>query len=107
MFPHERSLVKKYANDPFVLLGVNEDPDRSDARKPENEGQVTWRSWWDPGTNRKISSAYGVNGLPALLLIDHRGKIRSTGDELRDERVLEKKIQELIQEAVTDSGKKS
>ena len=26
MYPHERSLVKRLANQPFVLIGVNSDP---------------------------------------------------------------------------------
>jgi peroxiredoxin len=106
MFPHERSLVKKYANDPFVLLGVNEDPDAKDARKAENDGQVTWRSWWDPGSNGKIASAYGVSGMPAVFLIDHHGKLRHRWNGPPDEKDLEKRIDELIQEAGKDQGKK-
>lgn len=106
MFPHERSLVKKYADDPFVLLGVNEDPDVKDARKAENDGQVTWRSWWDPGTKGRIGSAYRVDAMPAVFLIDHHGKIRHTWRRPPDERELERGIEELIQEAVKDQGKK-
>ena len=33
MYPHERSLVKKLANQPFVLVGVNSDRDREEIKK--------------------------------------------------------------------------
>jgi hypothetical protein len=107
MFPHERSLVKKYSDQPFVLLGVNEDPDRDSAKNAERDGRVTWRSWWDPGTNGKINSAYRVSGMPALFLIDHRGNKRYRWDGIPNEKDLEKRIDGLIQEAVKDQGKKS
>ena len=37
MYPHERSLVKKLADKPFVLLGVNSDRDKDKLRKRMKE----------------------------------------------------------------------
>ena len=106
MFPHERSLVKKYSNQPFVLLGVNEDPDRDSAKTAEEDGRVTWRSWWAPETNGQINSAYRVSTMPALFLIDHRGNLRYRWDGIPSEKDLEKRIEDLIKEAAKDQGKK-
>jgi hypothetical protein len=107
MFPHERSLVKRYSNQPFVLLGVNEDPDRDSAKSAEKDGRVTWRSWWAPETNGQINSAYRVSTMPALFLIDHRGNLRYRWDGIPSEKDLEKRIEDLIKEAGKDQGKKS
>jgi len=106
MFPHERSLVKQYANQPFVLLGVNEDPERDDPRKAERDGQVTWRSWWDVGTNGRIASALGVRTMPALFLLDHTGRIRDRWDGVPGKMELEKRIDDLLKEAVQDNSQK-
>ncbi len=77
MYPHERSLVEKYRNDPFVIVGVNSDKDRA-ALKPELEKNgITWRSFWngEAGTGGPISAAWNVRGWPTLYLIDPKGKI--------------------------------
>ena len=33
MYPHERSLVKRLANEPFALIGVNSDKDLEKLQK--------------------------------------------------------------------------
>jgi hypothetical protein len=99
--------VKKYSDQPFVLLGVNEDSDRDSAKSAETNGQVTWRSWWDPGTKGKISSAYRTSGMPTLFLIDHRGNMRYRWNGKPNEKDLEKQIEELVQEATKDKKKTS
>ncbi len=90
MFPHERSLVKRMANKPFAILGVNGDPDLAQANKMSDEADVSWRSFWngpDPGAG--IARSWNVSGWPTLYLIDHEGVIRnkwlgSPGDEELD-----------------------
>ena len=77
MYPHERSLVEKYKNDPFVIIGVNSDKDRA-ALKPDLEKNgITWRSFWngETGTGGPISAAWNVRGWPTLYLIDPKGVI--------------------------------
>jgi hypothetical protein len=76
MYPHERSLVKKLEGKPFALLGVNSDPDRNALKEVLDKEEITWRSFWNGGTNGPISSAWKVQGWPTLYLIDHKGIIR-------------------------------
>ena len=92
MYPNERSLVKRMAGKPFVILGVNSDPKEKlkEVLKKEN---MTWRSWWDGGnTSGPIASKWNIRGWPTLYLIDHKGVIRhkwvgSPGDEVMDHSV--------------------
>ena len=91
MYPHERSLVKKLAEKPFVLLGVNSDVDLDELKKTLEEEKITWRSFWNgkEGTGGPISSEWNVQGWPTLYVIDHKGVIRhkylgSPGDEKLD-----------------------
>jgi hypothetical protein len=77
MYPHERSLVKKMENKPFVLLGVNSDSDKEKLKERMKEENMTWRSWWDGGdTSGPIATAFNVQGWPTLYILDHRGIIR-------------------------------
>ena len=86
MYPHERSLVKKFAGKPFAILGVNSDSDRAALKKVLEKESITWRSWWDGGsTNGPIATTWNVSGWPTIYLIDARGVIRHKnlrGDEL-------------------------
>jgi hypothetical protein len=105
MYPHERSLVKRLADKPFALLGVNSDRDR-DALKPTlKEENITWRSFWNgpTGTGGPISKEWNVRGWPTLYLIDHKGVIRhkfvgNPGDEK-----LDKYIDALVEKAEKDA----
>jgi AhpC/TSA family len=78
MYPHERSLVKKMADKPFALLGVNSDKDLKELKKTLEEEQITWRSFWngEQGTGGPISTEWNVRGWPTLFIIDHKGVIR-------------------------------
>ena len=79
MYPHERSLVKRLANQPFALIGINSDPKDKvlKARKREN---LTWRSFWDGGdTNGPIATAWNVAAWPMIYVLDDQGVIRFTG----------------------------
>ncbi len=78
MFPHERSLVAKYKDEPFAIIGINSDKDLvalKDVRAKEN---ITWRSFWNgpEGTSGPISTAWNVHGWPTLYILDAKGVIR-------------------------------
>ena len=78
MYPHERSLVKKLADKPFALIGVNSDRDLDKIRETVKEKNITWRSFWNgpEGTGGPISSAWNVRGWPTIYVLDAEGKIR-------------------------------
>ena len=74
MIPHERSLVNRLEDKPFVLLGVNSDRDPEKLKKDLKENQVTWRSFQNQRKEGKaIAEEWNVQGWPTLYLIDHKG----------------------------------
>jgi len=76
MYPHERSLVKKYKNQPFAIIGVNSDRDLEKVRPELEKENVTWRSFWDESTSGPIAKSWGDRGWPTIYVLDHEGKIR-------------------------------
>ena len=106
MFPHERSLVKRMAEEkkPFALVGVNSDRVLKEAKEKNEDQQITWRSFWcgEQGTQGPIPKKWAIRGWPTLFIIDHKGVIRhkfvgNPGDEKLDEL-----INELVKEAEKD-----
>src|SRR5437764_11825311 len=96
MYPHERSLVKKFEGKPFVILGVNSDP-KDRLRKTIKKENMTWRSWWDGGdTEGPIQKAWNIRSWPTVYVVDAKGVIRAK--DLGDEE-LEKRIESLLKEA--------
>jgi hypothetical protein len=77
MYPHERSLVKRLADQPFALLGINSDQDREKLKQTLKDENITWRSFWNGGSTRgPISSRWNVSGWPTIYVLDHKGTIR-------------------------------
>ena len=81
MYPHERSLVEKWKDKPFALIGVNSDGTNEAEglkkwREQAKEMGVTWRSFRDEGNTPRISETWKVQGWPTLYYIDHKGTIR-------------------------------
>lgn len=99
MYPHERSLVQKYKERPFVLIGVNSD---EKAELPEiiAKNNLSWDSWAD-GPGGPIAEAWNVHAFPTTILIDAKGRIRKR--DLRGEE-LEAAIEQLVQEAEKDKS---
>ncbi len=102
MYPHERSLVKRLAEEPFALIGVNSDADKDKLRARMKEENITWRSFWDGGsgprsTSGAIATAWKVRSWPTIYVLDHEGRIRFKGvrgadmDQAVDALLLEKK----------------
>lgn len=99
MYPHERSLVKKLADKPFALLGVNSDDDLDSIREIVKEKNITWRSFWNGpnGTSGPISTKWNITGWPTIYIIDHEGVIRHKG-------VRGKKLDEALTKLLADMG---
>ena len=78
MYPHERSLVKKLADKPFALLGVNSDKDLDKLKPRLAKENISWRSFWNgpQGTRGPISQAWDVMGWPTIYILDKDGIIR-------------------------------
>ena len=105
MYPHERSLVKKMADKPFALVGVNSDQDLKGLKDVLEKEEISWRSFWNgpKGTGGPISDEWNVHGWPTLYVIDHKGVIRhkwvgSPGNDKMDAA-----IEKLVEAAAKDS----
>ena len=97
MYPHERSLVKKYENQPFAIVGVNSDDSLETLRKVMKEKDLTWTSFFDGGgTGGPIATQWGVRGWPTIYVIDHVGVIRAKNVRGAE---LEHWIEKLVREA--------
>ncbi len=98
MIPHERSLVKQLAGQPFALIGVNSDKEIEVAREAVEELNINWRSFWngEKGTFGPIATKWNINSWPTTYLIDAKGVIRFK--DLRDEK-LDEAIEKLMAEA--------
>lgn len=97
MIPHERSLVAKYKDKPFALLGVNSDEDLEQYRKLAQQEGVTWRSFWDESTSGPIATRWNVQGWPTVYLIDHEGVIRYR--DIAGEQAIDAAVAELVARA--------
>jgi thiol-disulfide isomerase/thioredoxin len=94
--PHERALVKRLADRPFALLGVNTDANRAEANKYIFDLGVNWRSWWD-GDGGSIVPAWHVSAFPSFYLIDHYGVIRYKTNNMDES--TEQLIEKLLRQA--------
>jgi S1-C subfamily serine protease/thiol-disulfide isomerase/thioredoxin/phage FluMu protein Com len=74
MYPEERSMVEKYKDKPFALLGVNIDR-KERFQQVVNLKKVTWRCWWD-GPNGSISTCWNVSAYPTMYVLDEQGIVR-------------------------------
>ena len=104
MYPHERSLVKRLADKPFVLLGVNSDRDRDALKKVMEKEEITWRSWFDGGTGGPIATKWNLSATPTFYMIDHKGVIRYRWAGPPGEKAIGAALHKLIQEA-EENGK--
>ncbi|HLN27941.1 MAG TPA: sigma-70 family RNA polymerase sigma factor [Gemmataceae bacterium] len=77
LIPHERALVERLRDKPFVMVGVNEDADEEQLRSVLKKTPVTWRSFKAQRPGKPgITEEWKLLGIPTLYLIDHNGIIR-------------------------------
>jgi len=64
LVPHERELVEKYKDKPFVLLGVNSDEDKTKLKSVLETNKITWRSFWcgPKGPEGPLPKSWNVMG---------------------------------------------
>ena len=96
MYPHERSLVTKYADKPFAILGINGGDERELAKKIVTDGEVTWPFWFDGDTSGPIHSQWNIQAWPTIYVLDHKGVIRFK--DITEEH-LDRAIELLLKEA--------
>lgn len=100
MVPHERSLVKRLADKPFVILGVNSDRSRERLKQVMKKHKITWRSWFDGGSSGgPIAKRWNIKGWPTIYVLDPKGVIRFKN-------VRGKKLDQAIETVLKELGKK-
>jgi len=98
--------VKRLADKPFSLLGINSDPDREALKTANEKEQITWRSWWDEGSKfGPIQTKWQVEQRPAIYLLDAKGVIRYKSTSNVDGDDLGKVIDSLMEELASKSRK--
>src|SRR5262245_35646843 len=102
MWPHERSLVKKLAERPFALIGVNVNGySVKDLKKAMDKEKLTWRSFADPGKlgQGAIATRWNLPATPTFYLLDHKGVIRHKWVGSPGEKAMDAAIEKLIKAA--------
>jgi thiol-disulfide isomerase/thioredoxin len=78
MVPHERELVKRLEGEPFALIGVNDDEEKSVMIRAMKKERMTWPSFWNgekPGAE-SITTKWNVRSWPMVYVLDAKGIIR-------------------------------
>jgi hypothetical protein len=57
-------------------LSVNTDGDRETLRKSIQDGEITWRCWWDGSPEGPICQSWNVTSFPTIYVLDCTGAIR-------------------------------
>ena len=104
LFPHEKDLVEKLHDKPFVLLGANADESREDAKAVHDKNRLTWRSFHIGDASGPVPTQWTVGGWPTIFLLDASGKIRHRFEGKQPANV-ERAINNLLREM--DENKKS
>lgn len=101
MIPHEKALVQRLKDEPFVLFGVNSD--KTDTYKVKRaEMGVTWPSVNNKSVSPSISQSWGVGAWPTIYVLDHTGTIRHKG--IRGE-AMDEAVDSLLAELKASAGK--
>jgi peroxiredoxin/outer membrane lipoprotein-sorting protein len=92
--PEVQQIYKEFSGKGLQVVALSSDRDQADLEKWLKDEGVTFRAaWLDPmkAESRTVSSAYGVTGIPRVVLIDKDGVIRAalTGSRPKAELVKE------------------
>ena len=87
VYPHEREIVQQFKDQAFTLLSVCTDKERDTVKKAIADRRITWRCWWDGGTEGPLCTAWHITSFPTVFVIDKGGVVRHKdiqGKELDD-----------------------
>ncbi len=105
MYTHQRTLLEKYGEQPFEIVGVNSDTQLERLKLVMEHQKIGWRSFWNgpKGPAGPISKTWGVDAWPTICVLDSKGVIRyrATGADVD---AMEKTIERLLAELETPVG---
>ncbi len=77
--PHVVNTYKKLHEKGFEIVGISLDSSKDKLVAYTKEKEMTWPQYFDGLTwNNKISSTYGIAGIPTMWLVDKKGFVRNT-----------------------------
>jgi thiol-disulfide isomerase/thioredoxin len=94
MIPHEREMIERFKDKPFVLVSISADAKKEALTDFLAKEKMPWTHWWN-GQEGGIMEEWDVKYLPTIYVLDSRGVIRHK--DLRDEE-LEKAVSALLAE---------
>ncbi len=97
--PELRSLSRRRAKDPFVLLSISVDQDEKALRELVAQSEMTWPQVWDK--NSEIYRKLNAKALPTYVLVDPEGEIvyTATGWGPSVEREIESRVFSAVRRA--------
>jgi peroxiredoxin len=97
-YTYQNHLVARLKGEPFVLLGVNCDATKGQAKEVVKAQKLTWRSWYDGDSTMTgpIYTKYGVKGIPTTFIIDKKGIIQQRIDGATNEWVLDPAVDQVL-----------
>jgi thiol-disulfide isomerase/thioredoxin len=84
MIPHERELVKRMKDKPFVLVSISADASKETVKRFHEKTPMPWTHWYIGATSEVIDT-WNIEGFPTILVLDHKGIIRYK--DVRDKRM--------------------
>ena len=78
MIPHERELVKKLKDKPFVFISVSFDDEKETLTKFIDKTPMPWTHWYN-GRTGMINKTLNIRYFPTIFVLDHKGVIRFKG----------------------------
>lgn len=97
--PSLRSMSRRMADEPFVLLSISVDRDEGSLKEFLAKHQMSWPQVWD--RNSELARKCKVDRFPTYLLVSHEGEVlyATSGWGEGIERELSKKLASAIKEA--------
>jgi thiol-disulfide isomerase/thioredoxin len=93
--PHVKEAYDKLHNRGFEIVGISFDQDKEKLEKFVAEREMKWPQYFDgKGWGNEFGQKYGINGIPAMWLVDKKGNLR----DMNARGALEEKVEKLLEE---------
>jgi thiol-disulfide isomerase/thioredoxin len=101
MIPHERKMVERLKEQPFVLVSISADEKKETLTDFLAKEKMPWTHWWN-GSEGGVLEDWDVRHFPTIYILDVQGVIRHK--DLSGEG-LEKAVNSLLKEAKTKTAR--
>ena len=99
MIPHEREMVEKLKDKPFVLVSISADEKKETLKEFLEKEPMPWVHWWEGRREGGILNDWNVEFFPTIYILDHKGVIRHKN--IRG-KAMEEAVEKLLDEMSKD-----